>query len=94
MKRLVCRWVEYYLALCEDDIETGLPAWVRRHLQSCARCQAEADAIAARVRRYADMPNCYPTRPWKAGNRCRFVQRGSGGSSRCRWHWLLSQWRQ
>jgi hypothetical protein len=68
MKRLVCRWVEYYLALCEDDIEPGLPGWVRWHKQSCARCQAEADAYRrAReaVRRYAQLLPDAPVEGWQ-----------------------------
>ncbi len=46
MKRLLCRIAEYHLALCEDEIETRLPAWVKRHLQACPRCQREAEAYA------------------------------------------------
>ncbi len=68
MKRLLCRWVEYYLAMCEDDIEPGLPGWVRRHLQSCTRCQAEADAYRrAReaVRQYARLLPDAPAKCWQ-----------------------------
>jgi hypothetical protein len=68
MKRLLCRWVEYYLALSVDDIETGLPAWVRRHLQSCARCQAEAGAYRrAReaVHQYAQLLPDAPSKGWQ-----------------------------
>jgi len=68
MKRLLCRWVEYYLALCEDDIEPGSPGWVRRHLQSCARCQAEADAYRrAReaLRQYARLLPDAPVEGWQ-----------------------------
>ncbi|MCS6829999.1 MAG: hypothetical protein NZ749_05070 [bacterium] len=68
MKRLLCRWVEYYLALCEGDIERGLPGWVRRHLQVCAHCQAEVQAYArARevVRQYAALLPDSPPAGWQ-----------------------------
>lgn len=68
MKRLLCRWTEYYLALCEDDIERGLPGWVRRHVQTCAHCQAELHTYRrAReaVRRYAQMLPDSPPVGWR-----------------------------
>lgn len=65
MKRLLCRLAEYYLALCEDDIENGLPGWVRRHLHVCAHCQAELQAYqrtSQTMRQYASLlPDAPPT---------------------------------
>ncbi|GIV18759.1 MAG: hypothetical protein KatS3mg023_0510 [Armatimonadota bacterium] len=68
MRRLLCRWVEYYLALSEDDIERGLPGWVRRHLQVCAHCQAEARVYRRTrevVRQYASLLPDAPAGGWQ-----------------------------
>lgn len=68
MKRLLCRWIEYYLALCEDDIEHRLPGWVERHLQACARCQAELRAYRhtrEAVRQYASLLPDAPAEGWQ-----------------------------
>lgn len=68
MRRLLCRWVEYYLALCENDIERGLPSWVRRHVQTCAHCQAELHTYhLAReaVRQYARLMPDSPPVGWR-----------------------------
>lgn len=68
MKRLLCRWAEYHLALCEDDIEHGLPGWVRRHLQACPHCQAERQnyrRAREAVRRYAGLLPDSPPTGWR-----------------------------
>lgn len=78
MKRLLCRWTEYYLALCEDDIERGLPGWVRRHVQACAHCQGELQTYRrAReaVRQYARLLPDAPREGWRPLQVTREVRR-------------------
>lgn len=68
MKRLLCRWAEYYLALCEDDIQNDAPGWVRRHVQACPHCQAERQNYRrARevVRQYAGLLPDSPPTGWR-----------------------------
>lgn len=68
MKRLVCQLVEYYLALCEDDIERSLPGWARRHVQACAHCQAEVQdyrRVREAVRQYARLLPDSPPEGWR-----------------------------
>lgn len=68
MKRLLCRWAEYYLALCEGDIENGLPGWVRRHLQGCSHCQRQLQAYGRAhqaMRQYARLLPDSPAAGWR-----------------------------
>jgi len=68
MKRLLCRWIEYFLALHEDDIGDGMPGWVHRHLQACAHCQKEVQTYRrAReaVRQYARWLPDTPPAGWR-----------------------------
>ncbi|MCS6950559.1 MAG: hypothetical protein RMM06_08980 [Armatimonadota bacterium] len=68
MRWLLCRWVEYYLALGEDDIERQLPAWVCRHLQVCAHCQQQQRVYRRTreaVREYARLLPQAPPAGWR-----------------------------
>lgn len=68
MKRLLCRWVEYYLALSDEDTERPLPAWVRRHLETCAHCQAALEAYRhtlEMVHQYAELLPSAPPQGWR-----------------------------
>lgn len=68
MRRLLCRWVEYYLALSDEDMERALPAWVRRHLDSCAHCQAALEAYRHTldmVHQYAQLLPSAPPEGWR-----------------------------
>lgn len=68
MKRLLCRWAEYYLALCEDKGENSLPEWVKRHLQTCQHCQAELQSyrhVHQALRRYARLLPDSPPAGWR-----------------------------
>lgn len=78
MKRLLCRWIEYYLALCEDDIERGLPGWVSRHVQTCAHCQTELHTYRRTrevVRQYARLLPDAPHEGWRPLQISRTVKR-------------------
>lgn len=69
MRRLLCRWSEYYLALCEEDIERGLPSWVRRHVHACVHCQTELQTYGRTrevVHRYAELLPDAPPQGWRA----------------------------
>jgi len=67
MSWLFCQLAEYYLALCEEDIDR-LPAWVRRHLRRCLRCQ-EVKVAYSRTReamlRYAQHLPDSPPHGWR-----------------------------
>ncbi len=68
MKRLMCRLAEYFLALCEDDIEGSLPNWVRRHLKTCSRCQVQAlhyRRTHQALRQYARLLPSSPPAGWQ-----------------------------
>ncbi|MGQ9737878.1 MAG: anti-sigma factor family protein [Armatimonadota bacterium] len=68
MKRLLCRWAEYYLALCEDYSENSLPDWVRRHLRTCPHCQAELQGyrhVHQALRQYARFLPDSPPAGWR-----------------------------
>lgn len=68
MKRLLCRWAEYYLALCEDKGENSLPEWVKRHLQTCQHCQAELQGyrhVHQALRQYARLLPDSPPAGWR-----------------------------
>lgn len=68
MKRLLCRWAEYYLALCEDNSESSLPDWVRRHLQTCPHCRAELQGyrhVHQALHQYARLLPDSPPAGWR-----------------------------